>query len=139
MGFVDDALTLDLTYDCDAGSCAIVSQSGARYAFDGTAYRATIPVVDEPGDGDCSYVPNDGSAPEVTGSTTQTVEVTLTPTAAEERDGVYVATELEYWSDVTVTADGFCAYGTDLANYEEYLALPPYGGYTSQWSGTLEH
>ncbi len=138
IGFVDDELSIDLSYDCDAGPCALVSQSGARYLFDGLVYRASIPVVEEPGDGDCSYVPDDGSAPEVTGRITQTFEVTLTPTAAEIRDGVYLVTELAYQNDVTAAAEGFCSYGTDLADFDEYMALPPYLGYTGQWQGTLE-
>jgi hypothetical protein len=137
VGFVGD-LTLDLTTSCDTGDCAIVGGSGVPYAFDGTAYRATIPTVDEPGDGDCSYVPDDGTPPEVTGKVSQVSEVTLTPMAAETRDGVYVATELGYASVVTVSTDGFCAYGEDLASFDEYMALPPYGGYVSEWSGSVE-
>jgi len=113
-----------------------MGQAGVPYAFDGTSYRVQIPTVWEDGMGTCSYQPADGGPEQVTGSLNEVTEATLTPTAAEMRDGVYAVTSLDYAAVVTLTTEGHCAVATDLASLDEYMALPPYEGYTVTWSGS---
>jgi len=126
----------ELRTDCSSGTCAMMGQAGVPYAFDGTSYRVQIPTVWEDGMGTCSYQPADGGPEQVTGSLNEVTEATLTPTAAEIRDGVYAVTSLDYAAVVTLTTEGHCAVATDLASLDEYMALPPYEGYTVTWSGS---
>jgi hypothetical protein len=126
----------DFRTDCSSGACAMVGQAGVPYSFDGTSYRAQIPTVWEEGMGTCSYRPADGSAETVTGTLNEVTDATMTPTAAEVRNGIYTVTALDYAAVVTLTTDGHCAIATDVASLEEYMALPPYEGYTVTWAGS---
>jgi hypothetical protein len=134
IGF-EDALSLELRNDCSSGACALVGGAGIPYTFDGTAYRAQIPGVFEEGTNTCEFLPDGGEA-QVTGTFSDVSDVTITPTGAEVRDGVYTVTSIDYSSIVTLTTEGHCAPIADVASFEEYMALEPYEGNTVTWTGS---
>ncbi len=116
--FTDDDVTFDFVQDCDAGTCTVslrtTSNSSAGgttervfpLAFDGVAYTMSQ-VIRE--DAYCFF--EDGRTE---GRLANTLSATLTPAAAEVRDGAYVVTLLDAALDSRVervegTTDPTCA------------------------------